>query len=240
MSKALRNTVDPEQIIKTYGADTARWFMLSDSPPDRDMEWTDAGIEGAFRFVHRLWRLVGRPLESLPPVGTPLAADLDGTALDLRRATHKTIETFTRNVELFHFNAAVARIHELANTLGAFKPGSEGDRAALREALEVLVRLIGPMMPHLAEELWQQLGHETPLVEETWPAADSALTKEDAVTMGVQVNGKLRGKLTLPLDSEEATVKEAALALDGVQRVLDGKEPRKVIVVKNRIVNVVA
>ncbi len=240
MSKALRNTVDPEQIISTYGADTARWYMLSDSPPDRDMEWTDSGIEGVFRFVQRLWRLVGEALDALPPAGAPLPNDLGAAALDLRRATHKTIAAVTQNVEQFHFNVAVARTRELANALGAFKAKNNGDYWAQREALEMLVRLVGPMMPHLAEELWQRLGHNTSLVEESWPEADPALTKEDTVTMGVQVNGKLRGTLTLALNSEEASVRDAALALEGVQRALDGKDPRKVIVVPNRIVNVVA
>ena len=239
MSKSKKNTVDPELIISTYGADTARWFMLSDSPPDRDMQWTDAGIESAYRFVQRIWRLVSEPLDGLPPAGT-VPGDLGAAALDLRRTTHKTVEAFSRHVEQFHFNSAVARIYELANALGGFKAENGGDHWAQREALEMLVRLIGPMMPHLAEELWQRLGHDTSLVEESWPEADPALTKEDTVTMGVQVNGKLRGTLTLAPNSEETAVKDAALALDGVQRALDGKDPRKVIVVPNRIVNVVA
>ena len=190
--------------------------------------------------MQRLWRLVGEALDALPPAGAPLPNDLGGGALDLRRTTHKTIAAVTQNVEQFHFNVAVARTRELANALGGFKAKNGGDHWAQREALEMLVRLIGPMMPHLAEELWRRLGHRNSLVEESWPEADPALIKEDTVTMGVQVNGKLRGTLTLAPDSEEAAVQEAALALEGVQRALGGKDPRKIIVVKNRIVNVVA
>ncbi|MDX1426123.1 MAG: class I tRNA ligase family protein, partial [Kiloniellales bacterium] len=170
MSKSKANTIDPAEIIETYGADTARWFMLSDSPPDRDMEWTEAGVEGAFRFVQRIWRLVSEPLDRLPPgqidgPGDGAPPDLSAAALALRRATHKTMAAVTEDIEQFRFNRAVARIHELANAvaevdaeLDAEDPGA---RWALREALEALVQLIGPMMPHLAEELWRALGHET-------------------------------------------------------------------------------
>ena len=240
MSKSKRNVVDPEAIIATYGADTARWFMLSDSPPERDMEWTDAGVEGAFRFVQRLWRLVNDSLAALPPAEGAAPAALGPGALALRRFAHKSIQSVTKDVEQFRFNRAVARIHEMANELTAFKPADDADLWAQREALEILVRLLGPMMPHLAEELWQRLGRAGLLVDEAWPEADPALTKDETITIAVQVNGKLRGTVTAVPDSEEDALKQEALALPNVARLLDGKAPRKVIVVKNRIVNIVA
>jgi leucyl-tRNA synthetase len=239
MSKAKKNTVDPELIIGTYGADTARWFMLSDSPPDRDMEWTDAGIEGAYRFVQRLWRLVTEGLDRLPAAGAAAPDGFGEAALALRRSVHKTIDAVTDQVEQFRFNSAVARLYELAGQLGNFEPADDGCRWALREAFETLTRLVGPMMPHLAEELWQRLGHETPMVDQPWPEADPALTVDDAVTVAVQVNGKLRATITVPRDAEDDPVREAALAQPGVLRAMADKPARKVIVVKNRIVNVV-
>ncbi len=239
MSKSKKNTIDPETIIETYGADTARWFMLSDSPPDRDMQWTDEGIEGAFRFVQRLWRLVSEGLDRIPEAGSPPLGPLDGAELELRRASHKTIKALTGDVEQFRFNRAVARLHELANEISAFRPRDGAGQWALREALEVLARLLAPMMPHLAEELWHRLGHGGLLVDNAWPLADEALTVEAAATMGVQVNGKLRGSIAMPLDAEEAAVEQVALAVPAVQRAIGDRAVRKIIVVKNRIVNVV-
>ncbi len=251
MSKSRNNTVDPGRIIETYGADTARWFMLSDSPPDRDLEWTAAGVEGAYRFVQRLWRLVCEAAADLPPAGAGPPEDPGETAVALRRATHKTIRGVTADIERFRFNRAVARIYELNNTLSGFpgEPGgrgngpgrelSDGERAALREGFETLVRLIGPMMPHLGEELWQRLGRTGLLVDQAWPEPDAALLVEDSVTLAVQVNGKLRGTIELPRDAAEEEAEKTALAEPAVRRAMAGKLPRKVIVVKNRIVNVV-
>ncbi|MCH8002425.1 MAG: leucine--tRNA ligase [Proteobacteria bacterium] len=253
MSKSKNNTVDPARIIETYGADTARWFMLSDSPPDRDLEWTAAGVEGAHRFVQRLWRLVTGTVGDLPPAGAARGDGAGEAALELRRVVHKAIQAVTEDIEHFRFNRAVARIYELSNVLsntvgGAATRGNGqdgglevagADGPALREAFETLVRLVGPMMPHLAEELWQRLGGTGLLVDQPWPEADPALTIEDSVTLAVQVNGKLRGTIELPRDTAEAAAEQAALAEPGVQRAIAGKPVRKVIVVKNRVVNVV-
>ncbi|MEO3427858.1 leucine--tRNA ligase [Pelagibius sp. CAU 1746] len=239
MSKSKRNVVDPEAIIGTYGADTARWFMLSDSPPERDMEWTDAGVEGAWRFTQRLWRLVNENLENLPPVGAPLPGDLSDAAVELRRAVHKTVDACSDDLEQFRFNRAVARIYELANSLAAFKAADAAGLWALREGLELVVRLIGPMMPHLAEELWAQLGHDGYLVDAPWPTAVAELVSDEKATLAVQVNGKKRATISLSVDAAEEDAKSAALAEPAVQRAMDGKAARKVIVVKNRIVNVV-
>jgi leucyl-tRNA synthetase len=159
--------------------------------------------------------------------------------LDLRRAVHKTVALVTEDLERFHFNKAVARIRELSNKLESYEPRRE-DGAVLREALEALIRLIGPMMPHLGEELWHQIGHTTLLADSPWPKADPALLTEDSVTVAVQLNGKLKGTITLPKDCPQAEVEKAGLAVPGIVAALDGKAPRKVIVVPNRIVNVVA
>jgi leucyl-tRNA synthetase len=238
MSKSKNNTVDPARIIEIYGADTARWFMLSDSPPDRDLEWTAAGVEGAYRFLQRVWRQVTEAAEKLPPPGTPVPTDAAGS--ELRRAAHKTVQAVTEDVERFRFNRAVARIYELSNAISSAAKGAQDETGpALRECLEILVRLIGPMMPHLGEELWRRLGRDGMLVDQPWPEADPSLTIDNSITVAVQVNGKLRGTIDLPRDAAEEAAERAALAEPGVQRALAGKPPRKVIVVRNRIVNVV-
>jgi leucyl-tRNA synthetase len=245
MSKSRKNVIDPNPIMANYGADTARWFMLSDSPPDRDLEWTTAGVEGAAKFTQRLWRLITERLSALPAAGTPMPANIDARCEPLRRTTHKTISGVTEDIEKFHFNKAVARLYEFVNGITEFVGMNGAQEAipgcawAVREAFEGLTRLIGPMMPHLAEELWQRLGHSQLLVETPWPEADRRLTVDDNVTIAVQVNGKLRATIELPRDAAQAVAESAALSEDAVQRALAGKSPRKVIVVPNRIVNVV-
>ena len=239
MSKSKKNTVDPEEIIATYGADTARWFMLSDSPPERDLLWSDAGVAGAFKFLQRVWRLFQERKENLPAPGTAAPAGIGTAALALRRTTHKTLKTVGEDIEGFRFNVAVARIYEFSNAVSAFKAKDEGDFWALRECFETLAHLIAPMTPHLAEELWRELGSTDLLVEQPWPSADEDLIVEDSVTLAVQVQGKTRGTVDLPVNADEDAAKAAALELPGVQRAIGEKEIRKVIVVKNRIVNIV-
>ena len=239
MSKSKKNVVDPDQIIRDYGADTARWFMLSDSPPERDLEWTEAGVTGAWRFQQRLHRIASEAMAGLPAAGAAKPAAFSDAATELRRAAHKTIAGLSADIEAFHFNKAVARLYELANTISAFRARDAGDSWALREALEVFVRLIGPMTPHLAEQLWQELGHQALLADAPWPVADAALLVDDTVTVAVQLNGKLRGTIQLPKDAPKDTAETAALALPELVRGLDGKMPKRVIVVPNRIVNVV-
>ena len=241
MSKSKKNTIDPSQIVDHYGCDTTRWFMLSDSPPDRDMEWSESGIEGAWRFTQRVWRLVSEAISKTAPAGAPIPADISDAAQKLRRATHKTIHAITQDIEKFHFNRAVARLYELTNELSGFDPAAAGTGApfAYREGLEALVRLMSPMTPHLSEELWSALGHDTLLVDMPWPVADQSLTSEDTVTIAVQVMGKLRGTFDTAKDAEQAALEAMALDLDGVKRAIDGKSVRKVIVVPNRIVNIV-
>jgi leucyl-tRNA synthetase len=242
MSKSKKNVVDPERIMTRYGADVARWFMLSDSPPERDVEWTVAGVEGAYRHVQRVWRLVAQALPHLPSKGAPAPAMTDA-ATALRRATHATIAGVTADIEGFAFNKAVARLYELTGALA--KPAAAAGTAdaatlwALREGFEALALLSAPMTPHLAEEIWTALGAEALVVETAWPEADAALLRADSVTLAVQVNGKRRAEITLPADADRAAAEAAALAHPDVARMIGGAAPKKVIVVPGRIVNVV-
>ncbi|WP_299376346.1 leucine--tRNA ligase [uncultured Kiloniella sp.] len=239
MSKSKKNTIDPADIIGSYGSDTARFFMLSDSPPDRDMEWTESGIDGSWRFTQRMWRLITTELNNLPNVNTEKPDTFNDRALELRRTVHKSIAAISENIESFRFNAAVAKIYELTNSIGQFKASKDDDFWALREAFEILVRLVSPMMPHISEELWNQLGHNDLIVNVSWPVADESLTVDETVKLPVQVNGKVRATISLSLEATEDEIKQAALAETGVQRAIDGKDIRKVIIVKNRIVNIV-
>jgi leucyl-tRNA synthetase len=241
MSKSRKNVIDPDDIIASYGADTARWFMLSDSPPERDVIWTEAGVEGAHRFVQRVWRLVGEIAPALANV--PPAAARDGDGASVSKAAHKTIKAVGEDIERLGFNKAVARLYELVNALSPHVAGAPGadapTRAALREAVEALVKMIAPMMPHLAEECWQALGCDGLIANQTWPSFDPALVVDDEMTLPVQINGKKRGDLTIARNADQSAVETAALELDVVKSALEGRAPRKVIVVPQRIVNVV-
>lgn len=231
MSKSKRNTIDPEAIIARFGADTARWFMLSDSPPERDVEWTESGAEGAARHLQRVWRLV---VEAAAKVG-----DDDGSATgtdDLRKTTHRAIQAVTDDIAAFRFNKAVAQIYGLTNAIGT---ATRPHPAILREAVESLILLMAPMTPHLAEEAWAKMGHETLVVETPWPVADPDLLVDDTVTMPVQVNGKRRAEITVAADAPKDVVETLALAEDAIQKLLAGGSPKKVIIVPGRIVNVV-
>jgi leucyl-tRNA synthetase len=231
MSKSKKNVVAPETIIDVFGADAIRWFMLSDTPPERDIEWTQEGAEGCWRFIQRIYRLVAEARDS--PEG---AANTDAT-LELRRATHRAIAAVTDDLNALRFNRAVAQIYSLANAI----QGSTGaSAAARREAVETLVLLIGPMMPHLGETCWRELGKTLLVASARWPVADPQLVASDTIVIAVQVNGKRRGEIEIARGSAEEAVKQTALSLDAVQRALQGKSPRRVIVVPDRIVNVVA
>jgi leucyl-tRNA synthetase len=246
MSKSKRNTVDPDDIIRDYGADVARWFMLSDSPPERDVEWTERGVQGAWRFTNRLWRLIGEAAEIAQNAPAERPAQFSPPALALRKAAHRALAHVTEDVEKLHFNVCVAHIYEFANALGAAVGDIDGEdkltpdlRWAMREAAEILVQLFNPMMPHLAEECWAALGHTTLAAQARWPAVESDLLIENTVTLPVQINGKKRADVTVARDAKNADVEAAVLALDAVKIALDGKPPKKVIVVPGRIVNVV-
>ncbi|MBJ3786582.1 leucine--tRNA ligase [Devosia sediminis] len=240
MSKSKKNVVDPDQIVATYGADTARWFMLSDSPPERDVQWTEAGVEGASRFQQRVWRLVNDSVEiSKQPTGTVAPDDADAKAL--RKIVHRAVAGVATDIEGLGFNRAVARIYELTNALAKARDSQPGPALAfaLAEGVERLVQLINPMMPHLAESCWEVLGKQGLVADAGWPEVDPALLVDDEVTLPIQVNGKRRGEITVPKGMAAAEVETQVLALDVVQKALDGKTPKKVVVVQDRIVNIV-
>jgi leucyl-tRNA synthetase len=229
MSKSKRNTVDPGAIIARYGADTARWFILSDNPPERDMEWSESGVAGSNRFVQRLWRLA----QNMAEADAPDAA----AGRKLRGQTHRAIAAVTEAWEGFAFNVAVARIHELANAIAESNAAPLADR---REALATLLRLAAPAMPHLAEELHAQLVPDAGLVAQLpWPEANPALLVADTVTLAVQVLGKLRATIEVPLDATDEEVFALAEAEENVVRAIAGKPVRKRIHVKGRVVNLV-
>jgi len=239
MSKSKKNVVDPEEIIKSYGADTARLFMLSDSPPDRDLDWTDSGIDGAWRFINRLWRMVTERKTPLVKIGTPLPEKLSINAQEVHSKIHKTISSVSHDLDKFHFNKAIARIRELTNILDTLDGNECGADWVLRHGFETIVCLIGPMMPHIAEELWQKLGHDIMLTNTPWPIANKDLLFEDNSTIAVQINGKLKGTILLPKGCKGKEAESAALALPRIAEAVENKTVKKIIVVPDRIINVV-
>ena len=245
MSKSKKNTVDPTDIIERYGADTARWFMLSDSPPERDVIWTEAGVEGAGRFVQRLWRIVQDSQTFGVKPGTAKPGTFGADANALRQAAHKALNAVSEDVERLRFNRCVAHIYEFSNTLATVLQGARtaspaADLAwAIREGAEILVQLVAPMMPHLAEECWAALGHNGLVAQSGWPEVEASLLVSDTITLPVQINGKKRDEITVAAAATPAEVEEAVRKLDSVVRASDGKPLKKVIVVPQRIVNVV-
>jgi leucyl-tRNA synthetase len=239
MSKSKKNVVDLDAFIESYGADAARWFVLSDSPPERDVEYTDSGVEGVWRFIQRLWTTVTSLPEGAPGPAT-VAADAAGDALEIRKTAHKALKSVTDSIEGFRFNSAVAQVHDLVNALRKFEPSDAAGVAAKAEGLGILVRMIAPFVPHLAEECWSVLGGDGLVIDAAWPEADPALLVEDTVTMPIQVNGKRRAQIDVAKGTPEDMVKELALSHDGVVRATEGLTVRKVIVVPDRIVNIVA
>ena len=225
MSKSKKNTVDPTGIVDQYGADATRWFMLSDSPPERDLPWSEAGIEGSWRFIQRLWRLFDAPKS--------LESHTRDAPLD--RKLHQTIAGIAVDIEALAFNKAVAKLYELVNAIERAEPSASRDTA-----IATLMRLVAPMAPHLAEEAWAAAGNDGLIAEAAWPEVDPILLVEDEVTIAVQINGKLRDTLVMAKGTPRETVEAAALASDKIIRILEGKAPRKVIVVPDRLVNLVA
>ncbi|SIQ14524.1 leucyl-tRNA synthetase [Paracoccus thiocyanatus] len=222
MSKSKKNVVDPVNIVESFGADTARWFMLSDSPPERDVEWTAAGAEAAHRFLSRVWRLADEIPEG-------------GTDADLARAAHRAIDEVTQAIEGFAFNKAVAKVYELANAIAKSGAGAE----SRREALRILAQLMAPMVPHLAEEVWAKAGGQGMAVDAPWPKADPALLVSDSVVLPIQINGKRRAEIEVPKDMPKEEIEAIVLADETVRRFMEGQPPKKLIVVPGRIVNVV-
>jgi leucyl-tRNA synthetase len=235
MSKSRRNVVDPDHLIAQYGADTARLFSLFAAPPEKDLEWSDKGVEGAFRFLNRVWNMVGGNLDGLRKAESARAA----TGPLLRKA-HQSIRRVTEDIERdYHLNTAIAALMELANEAGSFQPASEEDWGTLRFALETLLRLLWPFSPHIAEELWEALGNTPGLSAAAWPGWDEGLARAEEVELVIQVNGKVRSKVTVPAELSEERLKKIALEDARIRSIIDGKPVKRLIVVRGRLVNVV-
>jgi leucyl-tRNA synthetase len=244
MSKSLKNVIDPDYLIEKYGCDTARMFCLFAAPPEKDLEWSDQGVEGSFRFLGRVWRLAVDYLEDLREAG-PLTGseDLGEEFKKLRRKTHQTIRKVTTDIEdRFHFNTAISAVMELVNLVYQVPRPGKDDRAALaviREAVETVIVLLAPIVPHITEELWEMMGNRGSLTAVPWPSYDPALTSEEELTIVVQVNGKLRSRITVSADESEDKIKEMALADEKTQKFLEGVKIVKVITVPKKLVNIV-
>ena len=237
MSKSKKNVVDPDNLISRYGADTARLFTLFAAPPEKDLEWNDQGVEGCYRFLGRVWRIV---YENHALLGAAsIAPEQDGAARNLRRATHRTIKKVTEDIDgRFHFNTAIAAVMELVNALYGFEEKAKYP-GAVREAIEAVLRLLSPFVPHITEELWSLIGHRDRLSEAGWPQVDAEALVEDEKLIVVQVNGKVRGKITVAVDAGEEAIKAAAIEEENVARFIEGKTIRKIVVVPGRLVSVV-
>jgi leucyl-tRNA synthetase len=243
MSKSKGNTVAPDDVVARYGADTLRLYILFAGPPELAMDWSESGIEGPHRFLHRVWRLVDRHAEAFArEPRAALSAELPSAAKDLRRKLHQTIDRVTRDIEeRIQLNTAVAALMELVNEIyrGEAEVAAGAGREVLREALETLVLLLNPFTPHVCEELWSRLGHAESLVRHAWPAFDAAAAREDAVELAVQVNGKLRGRVIVPREAGEDQIRARALAEPRVAEHVLGKQMVKFVVVPGRLVSMV-
>ncbi len=240
MSKSKKNVVQPQEIIDEYGVDTARLFVISDSPPERDLEWSQSGVQGVWKYLARAWRLA----QSLIPLMkqadlSKMPADVSKEELLLRRLTHKTIDQATRHLEAVALNTYISTLRSFSNEIAKIEEEATIDNSILREALETLIVLLNPVVPHLAEELWQQLGHGTPLVDVPWPQAEASLLADDTVTQAIQVNGKLRGTIEIAVGLPKEEIEAQALGHENIKRFIEGQTVRKVIVIPGKVVNIV-
>jgi leucyl-tRNA synthetase len=239
MSKSKGNTVDPQGLIERYGADTVRLFTMFAAPPDQSLEWSDSGVEGAHRFLRRLWKAVHEHVAE----GLPDALDsdrLEPTQQGLRHKLHQTIAKVSDDIgRRYTFNTAIAANMELLNELARFEDRSPQGRAVVQEALEAIVRMLAPIVPHIAETLWGALGHVEPIDDGPWPEVDASALEQDTIELVVQVNGKLRGQISIASDADRGQIEQAALANENVQRFVEGKTVRKIIVVPGKLINVV-
>jgi leucyl-tRNA synthetase len=239
MSKSKGNTVDPQALIDQYGADTARLFMMFAAPPEQSLEWSDKAVEGSNRFLKRLWRTTTDHIEK----GSCVALVVDSLSDDLkaiRRQTYQALTKVSDDIGRRHtFNTAIAAVMELMNAITKLDDDSEQGRAVIQEALEMTVLMLSPITPHICHQLWQLLGHDESVVNVQWPDIDEAAMVQDKIELMVQVNGKLRSKINVSADADKATVEALAMADDNVQKFIDGKDVRKVIVVPGRLINIV-
>jgi leucyl-tRNA synthetase len=244
MSKSKKNVIDPNVLLDQYGADTTRLFCLFAAPPERDLEWSDQGVEGSYRFLQRVWRLAARWLPVVKGCqGTPDDPEaLSGDFKEVYRKTHATIKRVTQDIEeRFHFNTVISAVMELVNTIQTIgeTDADEAGKQTVRFGLETAVSLLSPIVPHFCEELWEALGHEQSVLLSAWPVFDEAATVKDEVEVVVQVNGKLRSRFAAAIDADEATLKEKALADERIVAFVGKKPVKKVITVKNKLVNIV-
>ncbi|MEO1407232.1 MAG: class I tRNA ligase family protein, partial [Pseudomonadota bacterium] len=235
MSKSKRNTVDPTAIIEQFGADVARWFVLSDSPPERDVEWTQAGAEGAARFVQRVWAI----FDALPDDAKDASRGDSEAAADLRRTSHKSLASIEKAIDEFRFNSAVATIYEWVSALKKAEAAGDNLAHARHEGLSMLAICLTPFMPHLAESCWQRIGQTGLVSTAPWPKTDTALLVDDTITLPIQVNGKRRSEIRVAADATKPDVEALAMSDPATQHFLEGKSVKKVIVVPGRIVNIV-
>jgi leucyl-tRNA synthetase len=243
MSKSKRNVVDPEYLIEKYGADTARMFCLFASPPEKDLDWSDQGVEGSARFLNRVWRLFYEQHDRLqdikpPPFGTVLKGDRKS----LRQKVHKTIKKVTEDIERFHFNTAISAVMELVNEVyisGIKEDEDDDSRRVMREAVGAIVILLSPFVPHFSEELWEGLGNRESVIKSPWPDYDPEAVLEEEILIVIQVNGRLRDRMTIPASYGEEEVKAWALKSERIRKLVEGKEIKRVILVPKKLVNIV-
>jgi leucyl-tRNA synthetase len=241
MSKSKANTVDPEDMVNSYGADTVRLYILFAGPVEKDFEWTEEGLQGAHRFLKRLWSFFHENLERLRDLQYTREelSRVEGGARDVRKKAHQTLKKYLQDMEELSFNTAIAGIMELLNTLQDFKPATQADYKVLKEALELILFMLYPITPHICEELWNKLGNQKPMVFYTFPQPDPEALKEEEVEIAVQVNGKLRAVVKVPIDAQEDAVKSIVLAQEKVAKALENKKLQKIIYVKNKLINLV-
>ena len=242
MSKSKANVVDPESVIEKYGADTVRLYILFAAPPERDFEWIESGIEGAYRFLNRLWDFIIKNLQEIEDISSEgiNQQKLSKQGKEIRRKTHETIKKFAQEMEKnYQFNTAIASVMELLNMLEAFKPQNDEDKKTLKEAVEVILKLLYPITPHICEELWYRLGKETFLYEESYPKYDEEAIKREEVEIPVQVNGKVRGKIVIPFGASQEEAFKLAAENPNIEKYIKGKNIRKIIYVPNKLINIV-
>jgi leucyl-tRNA synthetase len=246
MSKSKGNTVDPQQLIEKYGADTVRLFILFAAPPEQSLEWNDEGVEGASRFLKRLWKLVNSHLDDFATLTYDVSSlssvqSLSAEQKELRRKTHETIAKVSDDIGRRHtFNTAIAAVMELMNDLSRFKDESEQGGLVVREATEAIILMLSPIVPHITQQLWIELGRDELLAEKNWPVCDETALVRDEIELVVQVNGKLRSKINVPADADNESIEDTAMKDDKIIANIEGKTVRKVIVVPGRLVNIVA
>jgi leucyl-tRNA synthetase len=244
MSKSKKNVIDPNILLEKYGADTTRLFCLFAAPPERDLEWSEQGVDGGYRFLNRVWRFFHTWIKIVADVPVYIGPpdDLGDRSRELYRKTHQTIEKVTRDIEdRYHFNTAISAVMELYNLMAGFEPGEVDPRlpGVMRHAMQTLVLMLSPIVPHVAEELWQALGSGSSILEAPWPVHDPSALAMNELLIVVQVNGKLRGKFSVGADADDAVIREMALADERVRKFIGDGPPKKVIVVKKKLVNIV-